>query len=150
MGVFTILFILMAVPAHGAEVCASSFSELAASPRLEGLKPLFNADRRIAMVNETKGSYVIIDAFDDKFTISFFTSGLFDLYPIRKDGPLKFCDDGARLRMVALDRADVFTLVNGGFHMGAGGPKQNFARGEMPALLKKLHKIDIRGLASEK
>ncbi len=101
------------------------------------------------MVNETKGSYVIISALDDNLTISFFTSGLFDLYPIRKDGPLSFCDDGTKLRMIGLDRADVFTLVEGGFRMGKGGPKHNFASGPMPELLKKLHRIDVRGLASK-
>lgn len=140
---------VLCVPVFADEICATAYSELERSENLKSLKPLFSADKRIAMVNETKGSYVIIDAFDDHLSISFFTSGLFDLYPIRKDGPLKFCDDGVSLHMIGLGKEDKFVLKEGGFQMGKGGPRMNFARGEMPALLRKLHKIDPRGLASE-
>lgn len=150
MRVLAILLVLIiTLPAAADSVCAAKYSDLDGSQNLKALKAMFSADKQIAMVNETKGSYVIISGFDDNLTISFFTSGLFDLYPVRREGPLKFCDDGVVLRMIGLDREDTFTLVNGGFQMGKGGPKRNFARGEMPALLKKLHKMDIRGIASE-
>ena len=149
MRAFALCLLVVGAPVFADEICAESYSELDRSENLKAMKPLFSADKRIAVVNETKGSYVIIDAIDDKLTISFFTTGLFDLYPIRKDGGLKFCDDGEKLRMVGLDREDVVTLKDGGFQMGKGGPKMNFSRGEMPELLKKKHKIDIRGLASD-
>lgn len=147
---FVFALLLMAQSSSAAEVCADKFSELGGSARLEALKPLFGAEKRMAMVNGTKGTYVVIDALAENFTISLFTSGLFDLYPIRKDGEVKFCDDGAHLRMLTLGRADVFEIVSGGLVMAGGGERRSFMRGEMPELLKKLHKIDFRGLASEK
>ncbi len=144
-----ILVLFFTFPGAADPVCAAKYSDLDGSENLKALKAMFSADKQISVVNETKGSYVIISGFDDNLTISFFTSGLFDLYPIRREGPLKFCDDGAVLRMIGLDREETVTLVSGGFQMGKGGPKRNFAHGEMPALLKKLHKMDIRGIASE-
>lgn len=148
MFILTLLFTIYT--ASAGDICAERFSDLSASPRLETIRPLFGAEKRIAMVNGTKGTYVVIDALAENFTISLFTSGLFDLYPIRKDGEVRFCDDGANLRMMALGRADVFRIVNGGMVMAGGGERMSFARGEMPELLKKLHKVDFRGLASEK
>jgi len=133
-----------------AEVCASSFSELDKTPLLSSLKPLFSEDKRIAMVNETKGSYVIIDSLDDKLTISFFTSGIFDLYPVRKDGPLQFCDDGDSLKMIGLGRSEEFRVTGDRFQMGSGGAKKSFSYGEMPELLKRLHRVDARGVASKR
>jgi hypothetical protein len=150
VGVLTILvFLVLALPGAADPVCATKYSDLDATDNLKALKLMFSADKQIAMVNETKGSYVIISGFEDNLTISFFTSGIFDLYPIRRDGPLKFCDDGVVLRMIGLGREETFTMMNGGVQMGKAGAKRSFARGEMPDLLKRLHKMDIRGIASE-
>ena len=150
MRVFLLILISLPPFVCANEICASKYSELESSARLAKLKPLFNADKRIAMVNQTRGSFVIIDGFEDNLTIRFYTSGLFDLYPIQREGPLKFCDVDGNLRMIGLDREDRVEVVHGGLVVGRGGPKRSFVSGEMPQNLKRLHKMDVRGLASEK
>ena len=129
--------------------CAKTKNDLDHSERLAQIKPLFDDNNRIMMVNGTKGSYVIIDGSGEGLTISFFTSGLFDLYAIRKDGPLEFCDNGERLEMVGLDRREVFQIIDGEIDMGSGGVKKHFARGDMPDKLKKLHRFGVRNIASD-
>ena len=135
--------------AHAEEICASRYSELDKSERLKTVKELFGPERQIRAVNESKGSYVIIEALTDDLTISFFTSALFEMYAIRKDGVLSFCDTGTGLKMEGLGRSEEFTLKAGKFQMGGGGAKKTFAIGEMPEKLMKLHHMEPTGLAAK-
>ncbi len=49
--------------------------------------------------------------------------------------------------MIGLDRADMARIDGGVLILGDGGAKRSFVGGDMPELLKKLHKVDSRGLA---
>ncbi|MBX3021976.1 MAG: hypothetical protein KF799_09895 [Bdellovibrionales bacterium] len=147
-GLLPLFSILIALPGS-AEECATRLSELSKSERLTAVKALFKAGGPVGFVNETKGSYFILEERDGEFRITFFTSGLFDLYPIKRDGPLSFCDTGEELQVVGLGRRDDLRLTGTELQLGGGGPKRHFAPGPMPGLLIDLHKVPQRGIASE-
>jgi hypothetical protein len=144
-----LLILVFASTAGADEICAESFSQLAQTERLRALRAFFPPSERLGMVNATKGSYVVMETHGDKLAITFYTSGLFDLFPIKKEGSLAFCDTGTGLKMKALDRTDDLVILEGQLKVGDRGQKSIFTAGEMPDLLKRLHRIDVRGLASD-
>ena len=120
------------------EVCAMRFSEFDLTRRLQQLKPLFPANSVSGYVNQTGGSYYEIDSRGEWLRITFMTSGLFDLYLIRRSSAVVICDDGEKLTVKGLDREDKMMIDDGKLIMGKGGPKQTFSPGPMPDLLKNL------------
>lgn len=120
------------------EVCAMSFREFDSTKRLQELKVHYPANTVSGYVNQTHGSYYEIDSRGEWLQITFYTSGLFDLYLIKRTSPVVICDDGDKLTVKGLDREDVLKIENGNLIMGKGGPRQTFTRGPMPELLKTL------------
>jgi hypothetical protein len=139
-----LLGILLCTNQSRGDDCATHRSELDKTPRLHAILQMFNqsAGSAVGLVNGTQGSYVILDSKNDELTIAFYTSGLFDLFPIKRDGPLKFCDTGKVLRMIGLDRDEELVLPDGKFVLGEGGPKRTFTVGLMPVMLKQLHHME--------
>lgn len=145
---FAIAVILWSIPAE-AEECASTLADLKKTPNLELVLTLFKDSPRVGMVNGTNGSYVIIDAVDGDLKIYFYTSGLWDLFGIKDDGPLTFCDGPEGLRMSGLGRSEYIKLVYGAIQLGEGGPRRTFRVGAMPEILQKLHGLNGREIASK-
>jgi hypothetical protein len=129
-----------------AEECAAHFSELAKTERLKSVRALFQDRLYVGMVNETKGSYLILQAQDDALTIGFYTSGPFDLFGVKREGALQVCDDGSALRIIAIGREEKIAIKGLNLVVGDGGPKMSFTIGEAPELLQRLHGIGNRGL----
>jgi hypothetical protein len=146
--VIAFFFSILASTAQ-AEECASHYSELNKTERLSQLKGLFQGRPHSGLVNKTKGSYLVLQNHEDELTIVFYTSGLFNLYGIRKEGELKVCDTGIALHMVALDRDEDLKIEGLNLTIGDGGDKMSFAVGDMPEDLRRLHGVDIRGIAAE-
>ena len=63
------------------------------------------------MVNDTKGSYFTVDTVTENFQMAFYTSGLFDIYPVKREGPVKFCDDGKSLTLVGIGRVETLSIA---------------------------------------
>jgi hypothetical protein len=139
---------LWAIPAI-AEECASTLAELKKSPQFEAVIGFLQKQDRIGLVNETKGSYVVIDAKEDALQIHFYTSGIWDLYGIKDEGPLKFCADENGLRILGLGRSESIRFSEGKMEMGKGGALRTFHPGDMPELLQKLHGLNSRAIASQ-
>jgi hypothetical protein len=142
-----IALFLMSQTAWAGE-CASTLEDLKKTPRLKAVQELFAGGTRVGFVNETNGSYVVMGVAEGKLDIHFYTSGLWDLYAIKDEGPLQFCDDGEKLVMSGLGRSEALKIAPNKMEIGGGGPKRTFHVGPMPELLRKLHKLDERGLAS--
>ena len=130
------------------EDCATSYTDLGKTQGLRSIQLLFDLNARLDLVNETKGSYVTIESQPDGLKIIFYTSGLFDLYPIRREGPVIFCDSGEAMTMSGLGLSEKLSAANSKITLGDGGPKKVFSKGPMPELLRRLHRIDERGLAA--
>ena len=145
-----IWLLMLTTPVASAELCASSYNDLALTENLQKLKTLFVEESQTGLVNATRGSFVTVDTAGETLSITFYTSGLFDLYPIRKQGPLQFCDLDGVVYIKALQRSDQIHFSESGFSLGGGGPRLQFQRGEMPDLLKRLHDIPVRATASDK
>lgn len=121
-----------------AEICATTVNQLELTARLRQLVPFFPADTVSTFVNQTRGSYFEVDTRSNQLKMMFLTSGLLDVYLIRRDGVVQFCDDGTHLSVKGLDRTEELTIAGSTLILGKGGPKQRFGAGEMPVLLKKL------------
>lgn len=144
--------ILLLGPLASAEprqtTCAHDSLGLEQTPRLRELKAFFGSDY-VGLVNETGGSYVVIDMLKERMTVSFYTSGLFDLVPISRTGPLEICDTGDGLVMRGIEREEALQIVQGRLVIGRGGPIKTFAKGAMPPNLAKLHRYQERSVASK-
>ena len=132
-----------------AEECATLYSELKKTQNLQVARSLFNPEEKVGFINDTKGSYIVLEVQNDKLMIHFYTSGIFDLYAIKKEGPLTLCDEGNSLKMVGLERSEKLKISDGRLELGDGGPRKSFLVGNMPDSLKRLHHIDTRNISSE-
>lgn len=142
---------MLVFTAHSAlaEQCVGRYSALSRNPRLQRLRSIVPASGSRGFVNGTKGSYFVITTQDDEIRIQFFTSGLFDLYGISREGPLSFCDDGDSLYVLGLERKDLLVIQGESLQIGKGGPRMLYTPGAMPDLLQRLHPDAQRGIASE-
>jgi hypothetical protein len=136
------------ISALAKEVCVTHYSELDQTDLLKTLKPMFRPDGINGFVNETKGSYLVLKVVEDKLGVIFYTSGLFNLTAIKREGPLTLCDEGDTIKMVGLDRSDKLKAEDGLLILADGGPRKKFMVGEMPSDLVRMHHIDIRTLSS--
>lgn len=139
---------LWAIPALAGE-CASSLAELKKSPNFASVVSFLQDQDRLGLVNDTKGSYVVIDAKETELKIHFYTSGIWDLYAIKDEGPLQFCSDENGLTIQGLGRTDSIRFSEGKMEMGKGGAIRTFHPGDMPELLQKLHGLNSRAIASQ-
>lgn len=120
------------------EICANSYRDFHLTSRLRPLTLYFEENSSTGYVNDSEGSYFEIDTRDETLTITFLTSGIWDLTLIRKNGPIEFCDDGSGLVAKGIDRVDRIWLSPGSITFGRGGPKLTFRKGRKPHLLQKL------------
>lgn len=144
-----LFIVLFASRAFGGEVCAARLSELGRTPRLEQVHHLFAKENQFGMVNETKGTYLLVEARKDDLVLILYTSGLFDLFPIRREGSVKFCDTGSALRFEGLGRTESIVIENLVLQVDGGGPRRTFRLGPMPEALQRLHHfVGTRDIAS--
>ncbi len=150
---FVALFIVLFFGASSvlqADVCASKYSELEKSPLLRNMKFFFIKDGTpVGLVNATNGSYILLRDTNDELIVEFFTSGLFDLYPIKREGAVQFCESGGLVKMVGLGQNEPVQIDGEQVKFGNGGDRKTFKIGNMPELLQRLHKVNSRGIASE-
>lgn len=120
------------------EICAATEKQMELTARLRLLAEQFRSGAATGFVNQTRGSYFEIDLGGDQIAMTFYTSGPFDFFLIRRADMVQFCDDGSRLAVKGFKRVEEVKLEGAVLILGKGGPRQSFAVGEMPALLKKL------------
>lgn len=120
------------------EICIQNFKDIHLTENLRLLSEYFTPSSVTKYVNQTQGSYFEIDTKAVPMTITFLTSGLFDLTLIRRHGVIEFCDDGRRLVVKGIGRNDPISLSEGTITFGAGGAKLIFTRGDKPTQLRKL------------
>jgi hypothetical protein len=93
-------------------------------------------------VNETQGSYFVIEMRAGEFYFSFYTSGLFNMYGIKRQSLVKFCDRDGDLRIIGLGgRDEKIMIVGEGLILGDPEAKSTFHQGPAPELLKRLHEL---------
>jgi hypothetical protein len=131
------------------QVCAANYAELGRTERLRTVQALFQGGAWLGLINETKGSYVTIVPQNEKMIMTLFTSGLFDLFPVQRQSPVMFCDDGYALEIRALGRNESLAVLSGKLIVGGGGARRTFSVGAMPDFLRRLHHLDARGIASD-
>jgi hypothetical protein len=131
------LVIWMFSAAAGAEDCATRYSELGKTPRLQSMQLVLLLNSEVGYVNETRGSYFVIDTRED-MQVTFLTTALFDLYSIHRKGPLKICDDGQSLFVEGIGRRERLVLDGTKLLIGGDGPRQRYSAGPMPDHLRKL------------
>ena len=124
-------------------ICAKTHSQLNLTPRLKTLAPILPTAGQKGFVNETKGSFLYIEAQPSHFKIFFLTSGLFDLYSIVRDGEVTFCDTGENLVIIGLGRTRVLMTKGEGIQFGDGGASESFQPGPVPKELQQLYGLPI-------
>lgn len=131
-----------------AETCATTFSELDQTDRLKTFKTLVPSEGRRGFVNKTKGSFFYLEAQNDGIEITFFTTGFLDLYGIRKQGKLKFCDNGSMVQVHGIDRIEDLKVSEAYLQFGDGTDRQLFTPGLMPEHLQKMYEKDAASVAT--
>ena len=132
-----------------AEDCADRYSDLDKTETLKSLKESLPKFKRKGFVNETKGSYFLITENDKGFNIVFFTTGLFDLYGIRREGELKFCDKDSKISVIGLGRTQAVRVEGAKLIFDEGKPRQIYTEGLMPEPLMKANELTQQPLDSE-
>lgn len=127
--------------AQAGDICASTYQELEQTENLKAVKNLIPLVGKNGFVNQTKGSYFFLESFADKIEITFLTTGLFDLYGIKRQGALKFCDRNGVLRVEGINKNLTIKLTSQGLQFGDGGPREVFDRGPIPEALRKIHNL---------
>lgn len=131
-----------------ATVCAKDYLGLDQTPALTRIKTVIENNKQNGFVNQTRGSYFFIVAGPENFKITFFTSGLFDLYGIRKEGSIQFCDRDGQLLAIGLNRTQNIYVGDGRLEFGQRGARESFTRGQMPEKLASLNDVDAVTLAT--
>lgn len=145
---FLILSLFHSWTSHADVICAKNYAELDRTPALLSLKTLISDQKQNGYVNKTKGSYFFIQTHDSQFIITFYTTGLFDLYGIHREGTLVFCDRDGQLTAVGLDRTQNIYVAGERLEFGHRGARESFKRGPMPEKLASINGIDPLTLAS--
>ncbi len=131
------------------EVCAKKYSELDLGAELAKLKVLLEPNKTIGLVNETKGSYIYLESKEDSFYITFLTTGFFDLYGIKREGDIVFCEKDSRLTAIGLDRTQDVFVSGQKLQFGDRSEKESFSWGSIPDFLAKKHDIKEPQVAVE-
>ncbi len=149
--IFVILFLVSSSLAFAEHepICAKKYSELDLTEQLKKLKELLPAHQTIGLVNETKGSYIYLASRDDSFHITFITTGIFDLYGIKREGEIVFCDRGGQLLAIGLDRTQDLFVSGQKMQFGDKSEKESFVWGPLPEKLARKHNLDQPQIAAE-
>ncbi len=134
------------------EICAADSLGLKQTPALDQFRSYFDTGfgpARVGLVNETSGSYVLLDFAGETMTMTFFTSGLFNLVPIKREGSVRFCDEASLLTMRGLGVDEEIKIVGGKVVIDEGGARKTFVKGPMPKALAELHHYTDRAIAAD-
>ena len=75
--------------------------------------------------------------------MTFLTTGIFDLYGIRREGVIQFCDRHGKIYTLGLGYDEELVVTDLLIQWGGGTPRQTFREGPVPA--KLLEKHDLSG-----
>lgn len=144
-----VLLISLVSTTGRADVCAKNFSDLDKSEKLKTLKAIIPSQGKRGFVNKTSGSYFFLEAIGEEVEITFFTTGLLDLYGIRRQGKIEFCDTGKAIQARGIQR-NVDLVLNGShFQFGGGSARESFTAGPMPEALRRIHDIAPSEIAAD-
>ncbi|MBY0315940.1 MAG: hypothetical protein K2Q26_10495 [Bdellovibrionales bacterium] len=125
-----------------AEICAKNFSDLDKTENLKSLKVIIPQEGKRGFVNKTSGSYFWLEVVGDSLEITFFTTGLLDLYGIRRQGKIEFCDTGKSIQARGIQRNVDLVLKGMHFQFGGGTARESFTAGPMPEALRRIHDVE--------
>ncbi len=136
------LSLIFALEAQAASpVCASRFADFDKSPQLKQLQAVVPPLGLKGFVNGTQGSYFFLQTTEDGIQMTFLTTGLFDFYGIRREGPIQFCDLEGKIFVMGLGYEEEISVFNSIIQLGGGTPRQTFREGPVPDLLKRKHDL---------
>jgi hypothetical protein len=78
---------------------------------------------------------------ESEIQMTFLTTGLFDLYGIRRDGPVQFCDLEGKILVMGLGYEEEISVFEATIQLGGGTPRQTFREGPVPDLLRRKHDL---------
>ncbi len=118
-------------------VCADHYSQLEKTKSLKSLQSVLPASGIKGFVNKTRGSYFFIRSTEDKLKLTFLTTGLFDLYGIRRDSEIRFCDSDGQIYILGLGGIQKVVLKENLIFLKGESPVHTFESGEVPPLLRE-------------
>lgn len=122
-------------------ICAANYSELEKTNGLKNLRAMIPDKGLRGFVNGTRGSYFFIRTNEQEIHLTFLTTGIFDLYGIRKDGLVRFCDIDGKVFIFGLgNEQEVFVDTNT-IQFSNRSPRHVFQPGPVPDLLKEKHDL---------
>ncbi len=122
-----------------AEFCTGDFTELDRSVILNEFKLLFDESKRLGLLNETEGSYVLVESVGDNLQVTLFSTGFFDLIPIRRRSEFKICEKSGSLTIETFGRREKLIITPERIVVGDGGAKYRFQISDMPPHLMRVH-----------
>lgn len=122
-------------------ICASSYAELEKTDPLKNLRSLIPDKGLRGFVNGTRGSYFFIRTNEQEIHLTFLTTGLFDLYGVRKDGVVRFCDFEGKIFIFGLGNEQEVFVEGNTIQFGDRTPRQVFQPGPVPERLKEKHNL---------
>jgi hypothetical protein len=133
---FMMLFLTQLI--HAVEpVCADHYSQLEKTESLKTLQSVLPVSGVKGFVNKTRGSYFFIRSTEDKLKLTFLTTGLFDLYGIRRDSEIRFCDSEGQLYILGMGGIQKIVLKENFILLKGDSPVHTFESGDVPALLRE-------------
>ena len=118
-------------------VCADHFSQLEKTENLKHLQAVIPESGIKGFVNKTRGSYFFIRAVDNKLILTFLTTGLFDLYGIRRDSEIRFCDSEGQLYILGMGGIQKMYFKDNLIYIKGDSPVHIFESGDVPPLLRE-------------
>lgn len=139
---FLSLGLMFVYEVHAASpVCAARYSEFDKTEALKQLQEIVPSSGFKGFVNGTQGSYFFLRSTDNEIQMTFLTTGLFDLYGIRRDGVIQFCDMQGKVFVVGMGYEEEISILNSVVQLGGGTPRQTFREGSVPELLRQKHDL---------
>lgn len=123
------------------QICASSYAELEKTSVLKNLRLMIPDKGLRGFVNGTRGSYFFIRTNEQEIHLTFLTTGLFDLYGIRKDGIVRFCEVDGKVFIFGLGNEQEVFVDASTIQFGDRTPRQVFQPGPVPERLKEKHNL---------
>jgi hypothetical protein len=124
--------------AQGADpICADHYSQLEKTENLKTLQSVLPASGIKGFVNKTRGSYFFIRSNENKLKLTFLTTGLFDLYGIRRDSEIRFCDSEGQIYILGMGGIQKVELKENMIFLKGTSPVHTFEAGEVPPLLRE-------------
>ncbi len=118
-------------------VCADHYSQLEKTDALKRFQAIVPASGIKGFVNKTRGSYFFIKSTNDKLKLTFLTTGLFDLYGIRRDSEIRFCDSEGQISILGMDGVQKIVLKDNWIVFKDDSLVHTFEPGEIPPLLRE-------------